>query len=137
MTATVRDGSIEPRSRAKNREDWMFVEQRLYTCAPGNTGEFLRMYVEEGRAPQTQHQGQPIGYYVSEIGPLNQITTLWAYASLDDRVERRRRLFEDPAWNAYLRKARPLLTTQETRILTPAAFFKERLAAIAALGRTP
>ena len=75
----------------------MFVEQRLYTCAPGNTGEFLRMYEAEGRAPQTRFQGQPIGYYVSEIGPLNQITTLWAYTSLDDRVERRRGLFEDTA----------------------------------------
>jgi hypothetical protein len=29
------------------------------------------------------------------------------------------------------------LTTQETRILVPAPFFKERLAAIAALGGTP
>jgi hypothetical protein len=114
----------------------MFVEQRLYTCAPGNTGEFLRMYEAEGRAPQTRFQGQPIGYYVSEIGPLNQITTLWAYGSLDDRVERRRGLFQDPAWNAYLSKARPLLTAQETRILAPAPFFKQRLVEIAALGRT-
>ena len=38
------------------------------------------------------------------------------------------RLFQDPAWNAFLSKARPLLTTQETRILAPAPFFKERLA---------
>jgi NIPSNAP protein len=115
----------------------MFVEQRLYTCAPGNTGEFLKVYEEEGRAPQTQHLGQPVGYYISEIGPLNQVTTLWAYGSLDERVECRRILFQDPAWTAFLRKARPLLTTQETRILTPAPFFRERLAAIAALGKTP
>jgi hypothetical protein len=94
------------------------------------------MYEAEGRAPQTRFQGQPIGYYVSEIGPLNQITTLWAYTSLDDRVERRRGLFEDTAWKAYLGKARPLLTTQETRILAPAPFFRDRLAEIAALGRT-
>jgi len=32
----------------------MFVEQRLYTCAPGNTGEFLRVYEGEGPRPQTQ-----------------------------------------------------------------------------------
>ena len=80
----------------------MFVEQRLYTCAPGNTATFLKMYEQDGRAPQTRHQGQPIGYYVSEIGPLNQITTLWAYDSLDERVERRRGLFQDPAWIGYL-----------------------------------
>ena len=115
----------------------MFVEQRLYTCAPGQTGEFLKVYEGEGRAPQMRHLGQPVGYYVSEIGPLNQVTTLWAYGSLDERVDRRRTLFQDPAWTAFLGKARPLLTTQETRILTPAPFFRERLAAIAALGRTP
>jgi hypothetical protein len=68
---------------------------------------------------------------------LNQVTTLWAYGSLDERVERRRGLFQDPAWIAYLDKARPLLTAQETRILAPAPFFNERLAAIAALGRQP
>ena len=112
----------------------MFVEQRLYTCAPGNTGEFLKVYENEGRASQMRHLGQPIGYYVSEIGMLNQVTTLWAYGGLDERVERRRKLFQDPAWNTYLTKARPLLTTQETRILVPAPFFNERLAAIAALG---
>jgi hypothetical protein len=114
----------------------MFVEQRLYTCAPGNTGAFLKLYEAEGREPQTRHQGQAIGYYVSEIGMLNQITTLWAYPTLDERVERRRGLFADPAWISYLDRARPLLTTQETRILLPAPFFKDRLAAIAALGRT-
>jgi hypothetical protein len=59
----------------------MFVEQRLYTCAPGQTGEFLRVYEREGRAPQMQHLGQPVGYYISEIGTLNQVTTLWAYGS--------------------------------------------------------
>ncbi len=53
----------------------MFVEQRLYTCAPGQTGEFLRVYEREGRAPQMQHLGQPVGYYISEIGTLNQVTT--------------------------------------------------------------
>jgi hypothetical protein len=120
--------------RAPNREDSMFVEQRLYTCAPGNTAKFLKAYEQDGRAPQTDHLGQPIGYYVSEIGMLNQITTLWAYGSLDERVERRRTLFADPAWVDFLDKARPLLTTQETRILTPAPFFRDRLAAIAALG---
>ena len=49
----------------------MFVEQRLYTCAPGQTGEFLRVYEREGRAPQMQHLGQPVGYYIIEIGTLN------------------------------------------------------------------
>ena len=114
----------------------MFVEQRIYTFAPGNTSEFLKTYESDAMAAQTGALGPPIGYYVNEIGPLNQVTTMWAYGSLDDRVERRRHLFNDPVWQAFLKKCRPLMTTQETRVLIPAPFFQDRLKAIAAIGRT-
>jgi len=114
----------------------MFVEQRLYTFAPGKGAEFNKLYEAEGRAPQERHLGAPVGYYYSEIGPLNQVMTLWAYATLNERVERRERLFKDPEWISFLQKARPLLVTQETRILTPATFFQERLKSIVEMGRT-
>jgi hypothetical protein len=115
----------------------MFVEQRIYSFAPGNTAKFLKAYEQDAMAAQSGTLGQPVGYYVNEIGPLNQVTTMWAYGSLDERVERRRNLSADPVWQAFLDKCRPLMTTQETRILMPAPFFQERLKAIAALGRTP
>ena len=95
----------------------MFVEQRIYSFAPGNTGEFLKTYESEAFAAQAGALGQPVGYYVNEIGPLNQITTMWAYDSLDERVERRRKLSADPVWQAFLKKCRPLMATQETRVL--------------------
>ena len=115
----------------------MFVEQRIYSFAPGNTGTFLKTYEAAARDAQYGALGQPVGYYVNEIGPLNQITTMWAYGSLDERVERRRKLFNDPVWQSFLTKCRPLMTTQETRVLIPAPFFQDRLKAIAALGSTP
>lgn len=114
----------------------MFVEQRIYSFAPGNTAKFLKAYESDAMAAQTGALGQPVGYYVNEIGPLNQITTMWAYGSLDERVERRGRLFNDPTWKSFLDKCRPLMTAQETRVLIPAPFFRERLNAIASLGRT-
>lgn len=114
----------------------MFVEQRPYTFAPGKSAEFNTLYETQGRAAQERHLGKPVGYYYSEIGPLNQVTTLWAYATLDERVERRARLFSDPEWISFLQKARPLLVTQETRILTPASFFRDRLKSIVEMGRT-
>jgi hypothetical protein len=113
----------------------VFVEQRLYTFAPGKGAEFDRLYQAEARAVQEHHLGAPIGYFYSEIGPLNQVTTLWAYESLNDRVERRERLFNDPVWIAFLHKARALVVTQETRILKPATFFKDRLKQIVDLGK--
>ena len=111
-------------------EEAMFVEQRLYTFAPGKSAEFDKLYQAEGRATQERHLGAPVGYYYSEIGPLNQVMSLWAYPSLDERVARRDRLAKDPAWISFLHKGRPLIVTQETRILKPASFFGERLAAM-------
>ena len=113
----------------------MFIEQRLYTFAPGKSAEFNKLYEEQGRAPQERHLGLPVGYYYSEIGPLNQVTTLWAYETLNDRVERRERLFKDPEWIAFLHKARALVVTQETRILKPASFFNERLKSFVETGK--
>jgi hypothetical protein len=112
----------------------MFVEQRLYTFAPGKSAEFDRIYQEEGRAPQERHLGVPIGYYYSEIGLLNQVTTLWAYQSLNERAERREKLFKDPAWISFLQKARPLVVRQETRIWRPASFFAAQLKKIIEAG---
>ena len=121
-----------------NGRSRLFVEQRLYTFAPGKGGEFDRLYQAEARDVQERHLGAPIGYYYSEIGPLNQVMTLWAYETLNDRVERRERLFKDPEWISFLAQARPLLVTQETRILKPATFFSDRLKAIAGIaGKTP
>jgi hypothetical protein len=112
----------------------MFVEQRLYTFAPGKSAEFNRLYEAQGRAPQERHLGLPVGYYYREIGPLNQVTTLWFYPTLHDRVERRERLFNDPEWISFLEKARALVVTQETRILKPAPFFRERLQSFTEIG---
>ena len=113
----------------------MFVEQRLYTFAPGKGGEFDKLYQEKARAAQEHHLGAPVGYYYSEIGPLNQVTSLWAYESLNERVERRDRLFNDPAWKAFLPTARALVVAQETRILKPASFFDDRLKAFVQIGK--
>jgi hypothetical protein len=113
----------------------MFVEQRLYTFAPGKSSAFNALYEAEGRAAQERHLGLPVGYYYSEIGPLNQVMTLWAYPSLNERVERRERLSKDPAWISFLQKARPLVVTQETRILKPASFFDDRLRDIVERGK--
>jgi hypothetical protein len=113
----------------------MFVEERVYTFAPGKAGEFAKLHEAEGRAVQERHLGQPIGYYFSEIGTLNQVVSLWAYPSLDERNARRERLSKDAAWIPFLAKGRPFFVAQETRILKPAPFFNERLKAIVALGQ--
>ncbi|OVZ55025.1 hypothetical protein CDO44_22480 [Pigmentiphaga sp. NML080357] len=106
----------------------MIVEQRLYTYHPGNLDAFVALYRKEGMAAQMRHLPALLGYYVSEIGALNQTVTLWGYRNLQQRMDCREALFADEAWKAFLAKARPLMLAQECRILKPAPFFRDRLA---------
>ncbi|WP_338608683.1 NIPSNAP family protein [Pelagibacterium nitratireducens] len=107
----------------------MFVEQRVYTLRPGTTSAFIDYYGERGRAVQIAHLGNPVGYYFTEVGSLNQMVMNWYYASLDERAHKRQQLASDPDWVAYLEHARECVTTQQTSILKPAPFFTEQLQA--------
>lgn len=101
----------------------MIVEQRTYDFHPGTLPEFFRLYDETGaRDLQKRILGNLIGYFVSEIGPLNQSVHLWGYDSLDDRTARRSALMKEPVWREFLGQVTPLLRHQETKILLPMKF---------------
>ena len=67
----------------------MLYEMRTYRLKTGATPAYVKLVEEEGIAIQKSHLGQLVGYFTSEIGPLNEIVHIWAYASLDDRAARR------------------------------------------------
>ncbi len=104
----------------------MFVEQRLYTFAPGKSAAFNKLYEEQGRAPQERHLGSP-----SLLLQRDRPTQSGDDALVLSVAERPRRkaepLFNDPEWISFLEQARALVVTQETRILKPAPFFRDRL----------
>lgn len=108
----------------------MIVEERIYTLQPGKVPEYLKAYAEEGIRIQTGHLGNMVGYYFTELGPLNVVVHMWAYEDLGQRAERRARMMADPAWQAYVKKVQPLLVNQESRILNPAPFFAAKLDAM-------
>ena len=100
----------------------MVVEERIYTLQPGQAGAYLKAYEAEGMAIQKPILGRMVGYYQTEFGPLNQVIHLWAYESLAEREERRARLLADEHWKAYAVKVRPMVLSQENRLLVPAPF---------------
>ena len=105
----------------------MIVDHRIYTLRPGTTAAYLELYEREGFAIQKQYLGDPVGYYATDIGPLNQVIVMWLYESFEDRIKRRKALAADPGWQEYLGKARAYFVSQENRILSPAAFFESWL----------
>lgn len=100
----------------------MLVEQRTYTIPHGKMNEYLERYEKFGLPVQQRHLGGLVGFFISEIGQLNQVISLWAYASMADRETRRENLEQDPDWIAFRGMNTGSFTAQETRIMRAASF---------------
>lgn len=102
----------------------MIIDHRTYSLYPMKLQPWLALYEKEALPVQKKHLGPLIGFFVSEIGPLNQVVHLWSFESLEDRQQRRARMAQDPDWKAFLVKNAELaaLQSQENKILLPTAF---------------
>lgn len=100
----------------------MIVDMRTYTLKMGKVKPYFAIYEQEGYAIQRKYLGDPIGYFSTEIGNVNQIVHLWKYESLADRDQRRAALGADPGWLAYIQKVADFVITQENTILKSAPF---------------
>ena len=100
----------------------MIVEQRTYTLPHGTMATYLERYEKNALPVQMKHLGRLLGFYVTEIGTLNQVVHLWAYDSLADREQRREKLAADPAWQEFMRINAGSFTHQEVKIMKPARF---------------
>lgn len=100
----------------------MIVEQRTYTIKPGTTADYLNIYETQGMEAQKEILGNMVGYFYTDIGPLNQIIHMWGYEDLNQRAKRRKALFEDPRWLKMLPNLRQHLIAQESKILVPTPF---------------
>lgn len=102
----------------------MIVEMRTYTLKPLRTADFLNLYEQAALPLQLKYLGHLIGFYVSELGPLNQVVHLWGFDSLAERESRRLAMEQDPGWTPYRAALRDLdvILAQESKILKTTAF---------------
>jgi hypothetical protein len=102
----------------------MIVDMRVYTCVPGRMAEWVALYEKEAWPLQKQYLGNCLGWYTSIEGRLHQVVHLWGYESQADREQRRGAMAKDPAWHAFLAKAKEIgaFVSQENSILSPSAF---------------
>ncbi len=99
----------------------MIIEKRTYTLLPGMMPAFLALYEAEGLALHTKYLPL-LGYFTSDIGPLNQVITLWGYDSMAQREELRTQLYADPAWIAFGPKTTHVIQKMESAILKPTSW---------------
>ena len=105
----------------------MYVEERMYVLQIGKAGEYFKNYEQLGLKVQLKHLPHLVGYYVNEVGVQNMVIHMWAYDDLNQRDKCRAALQADAEWQAYLKVNRPLMVSQDTRIMKCAPFFVERL----------
>jgi hypothetical protein len=77
----------------------MIIDHSTYNMTHGKMDDYLRRYEAIGLPLQREHLGELVGFFVSDIGPLNQVVHLWAYDSIADREIRREQMAADPRWH--------------------------------------
>jgi len=108
----------------KGEHRGMIVDHRTYTLKPLKLQPWLELYETYGLPVQVRHLGGLIGFFVTEVGTLNQVVHLWSFASLEERQQRRAAMAKDPDWAEFLRRNAELaaLDHQENKILVPVSF---------------
>jgi hypothetical protein len=97
--------------------DKPIIDLRIYTIRPRGMPEYLKLFEELALPVAQKHLGAPLGYYVSQIGPLNQVVHLWAFESLADLERRMAAVYADPDFAKYLAATAGLVVAQEDRIV--------------------
>ncbi len=98
----------------------MIYELRTYTLRPGSGPTVAKNAGEIGRDIRGDDYGKLEGYWVTEIGPLNQVMHLWSYADLNERARLRVALSQNARWTSeYIPKIREHLVRQDNRLLNP------------------
>jgi hypothetical protein len=102
--------------------DKPIVDMRTYTIRPRGLPEYLKLFEDMALPVMVRYIGPPIGYYISEIGALNQVVHLWGFDSLADMETRRTARNADPEWPIYLAASAHLVMAQEDRIIRRVVF---------------
>src|SRR5438874_889377 len=98
----------------------MIYELRTYTVEQGTAAEMAKHAGTVGRDIRGDNYGKLEGYWVSDIGHLNQLMHLWSYSDLNERARLRAELGKNKRWTSeYIPVTRPNLIRQEVRLLNP------------------
>jgi hypothetical protein len=71
--------------------------------------------------PVREKYSKPVGLWIGEAGQPNEVVHIWAYPDLNARAKARAAAVADPQWQAFLKKATPLLDEMSSTIMLPAA----------------
>ena len=92
-------------------------ELRTYTFKVGKLSEAIALYENEAWPALKKYEDYLVGYFTGDIGGLNQLIHIWKFADDGDRRAFWTTLFKDPDFMAFAAKLRPLVLTQENKLM--------------------
>jgi len=95
----------------------MIIEVRTYRLKPGSVPEFERRFDE--KLPERMKLSPLAALWHTEVGPLNEVTHVWPYESLDQRTEVRSAAIKAGVWPP---NSSELLVSMRSEIFIPAPF---------------
>ena len=93
------------------------VDHRIYTIKLRKMPQFLDIFNRMALPVLLETLGNPLGFYTSMVGPLNQFVHLWGYDDLADYERRCNARDTHPDFPAYLAATADLIVAQETRLI--------------------
>lgn len=100
----------------------MIYEHLTYTLLPGHFTEFRSVLDQEGLPAREAVFGKPFGMYVTEIGPLNEVTLITVFADQDDYQRKQRALANSVKWRNFESKMQAGIVSRSDKLILPAPF---------------
>ena len=97
-------------------------ELRTYTVIVGKMAEVVELYKTQGWPALAKQPDRLVGYFTGDIGALNQLVHLWKFEDDADRRAFWAGVFGDEQFMAFARQLRPMLVSQENKLLLGAAW---------------
>lgn len=95
-------------------------ELRTYTLMVGKMQDAIQCYKTLGWPALKKAEDKLVGYFIGDVGAMNQIIHVWRFDDDADRRAHWDRVFADPDFMEFAKAFRPLVISQENKLMVNA-----------------
>ena len=100
--------------------DVAIYELRTYAVVVGKMADVTELYKTQGWPALAKHPQRLVGYFTGDVGAINQLVHLWKFEDDADRRAFWAGVFGDAEFMAFARQLRPMLLSQENKLMLAA-----------------
>jgi hypothetical protein len=105
-------------------EEGGVYELRIYRTIVGGARRWAEGYL--GIMPVREKYSRNVGLWVGEAPQPNEVLHMWNYADGADRAAKRKALFADPDWQAFLKSLEGIVVEMQSTLLIPTVYSSMR-----------